>query len=355
MPPKPVRKPIPVPLSRTRQKSKAPKSDKKIRLVVVGAGDRASQIHLPALCSLDQVEIVGLFASEQEMLDRACQQFDLPRTICYVTGSSNFCADKITEIEPDGVVTIGPADSLNDLHLWCVANHYNLFTEHPLFVSGHQADLLTSMAGMNGCITQVALEHRTNPLLNKMLRSCKSHGPIVHAVCEIHDYHPGLDSSAYSRLYGNTLRAVDTLRWICSGEVDEVLSSCQRVETVEINWAGATLYFENGAVGTLINNWVSGRKSCRIQIHAYGACAEIEPESSARLYVEGDPKGVEYDAKRVAGSDEYHVYAGYQAKYREFVEAIRTGKTKTSSCFQEVLSSLDIVESILAESQLNPR
>ncbi|HNY26406.1 MAG TPA: Gfo/Idh/MocA family oxidoreductase [Candidatus Sumerlaeota bacterium] len=355
MPPKPVRKPIPVPSPRARQKSKLSKGDKKIRLAVVGAGDRASQIHLPALCSLDQVEIVGLFDYQPELLERASQQFKIPKDRCFTSGGSNACAEKIAEIEPDGVVTSGLPDTLQDLHLWLVANHYNLATDHPVYMSAHQADLLTSMADMNGCITQVALEHRTNPLLNKMLRSCKSHGRIVHAVCEIHDHHPGLDSSAYSRLYGDTLRAVDTLRWICSGEVDDVQSSCQRVETIEINWTGATLYFENGSVGTLINNWVSGRHICRIQIHAYGVCAEIEPESSARLYVEGDLKGVEYDAKRVAGSDEYHVYAGFQAKYREFVEAIRSGKTKTSSSFQEVLPSLDIVESILAESQLNPR
>ncbi len=277
------------------------------------------------------------------------------RNICLATGSSNVCADKIAEIEPDGVVTIGPADTFCDLHLWCVSNHYNLFTDRPVFFSGHQADLLSSMAEMNGCITQVAFEHRTNPLLNKMLRSCRSHGRIVHAVCEINDYHPHLGSSAYSRLYGDTLCAVDTLRWICEGDVDDFQSSCQRIETIEINWTGATIYFENGSVGTLINNWVSGRRVCRIQIHAYGVCAEIEPESSARLYVEGDPKGIEYDAKRVAGSDEYHVYAGYQAKCIEFVEAIRTGKPQTSSSFQETMPSLDIVENILAEAQLNPR
>jgi hypothetical protein len=49
------------------------------------------------------------------------------------------------------------------------------------------------------------------------------------------------------------------------------------------------------------------------------------------------------------------VYAGYQAKCIEFVEAIRTGKPQTSSSFQETMPSLDIVENILAEAQLNPR
>jgi len=349
---KQVRKPAaPTPLARVKPKPR--KSDKKTRLLVIGANDKACLAQLPAICSLDQVEIVGLFETSPEWLERARQQFDLPRDICFAARHTGECVEKIEQLEPDGVVTIGNADSLHDLHLWCLANYHNLFTDHPVYMSAHQADLLASLADMNGCVTQVALEHRTNPLLNKMLRACKSHGPVSHAVCEIHDYHPALSSATFSRLYGDTLRAIDTLRWICGDPVHDIDSTCRRIETFEINWTGATLYFENGSMGYLVNNWNSGRRVCHIQIHAPGVCAEIDPESSGRLYVEGDTKGEEYDAKRVAGSEAYHVYTGYQAKCREFVESIRTGKDTTSSSFRDVLSSLDVVETILANAHLD--
>jgi len=38
--------------------------------------------------------------------------------------------------------------------------------------------------------------------------------------------------------------AIDTLRWMCGGEVTAIDSHCKRIGTPDINWIGATLQFD---------------------------------------------------------------------------------------------------------------
>ena len=69
-------------------------------------------------------------------------------------------------------------------------------------------------------------------------------------------------------------------------------------------------------------------------MHAPGICVEAEHEVKGVLYANGDIKGVVYDTKEVAGSDQLYVYGGFQAKNREFIDAVKQG-TQPSSNFAD--------------------
>jgi hypothetical protein len=56
-------------------------------------------------------------------------------------------------------------------------------------------------------------------------------------------------------------------------------------------------------------------------------------------------------SQQVAGSDEFFVFGGFQAKNREFIDAIRGGAAPSSS-FPDALKTMQIAHRILAQATL---
>jgi predicted dehydrogenase len=144
------------------------------------------------------------------------------------------------------------------------------------------------------------------------------------------------------------VHAIDTVRWMCGGEVIRVDAHCKRVGVPDINWIGAMLHFDNGSTGFVINSWASGRRVFRVQMHAPGIYCDAEVEGKAHLYADGDYHGVEYDTKDIAGSEELYVFGGFRQKNREFIESLKTGKELTSSPFRDCIKTMETAEKILA-------
>jgi hypothetical protein len=85
-------------------------------------------------------------------------------------------------------------------------------------------------------------------------------------------------------------------------------------------------------------------------MHAPGICAEADPENEGFLYKDGNTTGERFIAKEVANSSELFVYGGFQQKSMEFINSILAGKEKTSSPFSDVLKTMEICETILAQA-----
>jgi predicted dehydrogenase len=188
-------------------------------------------------------------------------------------------------------------------------------------------------------------------LLRLGKEQCLSHGPIVHAVCEFYKWAPEPMLGARDHMMDDGVHAIDTIRWMCGGEVSGVESICRRIGTPDINWIGAALEFDTGAVGYLVNSWVSGRRIFRVEMHAPGIQVDAEVEGEARIYADGDTQGVLYDARRVAGSDELYVYGGFLAKHADFVRAVREGADTAESRFSDCLKTIEVAEEILAQAE----
>jgi len=86
-------------------------------------------------------------------------------------------------------------------------------------------------------------------------------------------------------------------------------------------------------------------------MHAPGICVEAEHEDKGYLYADGDTKGVEYDTRAVANSDDVYVFGGFQAKNREFIDAVKAG-TQPPSSFSDAVKTMEVAETILAQSLL---
>src|SRR5204863_291684 len=108
---------------------------------------------------------------------------------------------------------------------------------------------------------------------------------------------------------------------------------------------------DNGATAVMLNSWTSGRRIFRVEMHAPGVCVEAEHESQGRLFADGDTTGVLYDPREVAGSDRPFIYGGFQAKHREFLDAVRARRLPESH-FGDALKTMEVAETILAQDLL---
>ena len=323
-----------------------------VRICMVGAGQLARYAHYPSLASFDDVEIAGVSDMNKQALEEVGEMFGIPSERRYHAEAPDSYRRMIDEIRPDGVYAIGQPHIMYDVWVWCLEQGSNLFIEKPMGITMHQARSLTYLAEKHKCITQVGHQRRSAPIMVRMREKCLARGPITHAVCEFYKFKIEPRVAARDYMMDDCVHSIDTLRWMCGGEAVSVESHCKRVGVPDINWIGAMVRFDNGSVGTLINSWSSGRRVFRAQMHAPGVYCDVELEDKARLYADGDYDGVEFDTREVAGSDEKFVYGGFQAKNREFIDSLKSGKESTSSPFRDAVKTMDIAETILAQSHL---
>jgi virulence factor len=315
-----------------------------VRVAMIGAGRMANSVHYPSLASFDDVEIAAICDLDPERLQVTADKYGVERRY------ANYRA-MIEEIAPDAVYVIGHPDQMYNIWQWCLSEGLNLYIEKPMGLTIHQARALAYMAEKKGCITQVSFQRRSCPMVMMLREACLKRGPMVHAVCTFYKCQVEPYLAARGHLTDDGVHAIDTLRWMCGGEVVEVQSLTKRVLVPDINFISAILHFDNGATGVMLNSWSSGRRIFRVEMHAPGVCVEAEHEGKGILYADGDTKGIEYDTREVAGSDEFFVYGGFQAKNREFIDCLKSDQQPGSN-FADAVKTMEVAETILAQAML---
>ncbi|SDR87501.1 Gfo/Idh/MocA family protein [Actinopolymorpha singaporensis] len=318
-------------------------SDAKVALI--GLGAMTQRVHLPSLASFPDVSIVGACDLDRQRLDSVADRYG-------IEGRYTDYRQMVEDTAPDGVYAVGQPHLMYDVWVWCLRQGLNLYVEKPLGLSRHQAEMPAALAEENGAITQVSFQRRTSPLLSKMRDACLERGPIVHAVCEFYKCDPQPFWSPRDRMLDDGVHVIDTLRWICGGDVENIESHCKRIGVPDINWFTATLHFSTGATGVLLCNWASGRRVFRVQMHAPTIACDADPETGAQLYADNQTEPAVYDARAVAGSDELYVFGGFREKNREFIDSLLAGRELTSSPFRDAVRTMEVADRILAQAAL---
>jgi len=300
----------------------------------------ANHVHYPSLASLPEVRLVGICDLDEERLNRTADRYQ-------VEGRFGDYRQMIEQTAPDAVYAIGQPHLMYDIWNWCLRQGLNLYVEKPLGITLHQARALAYLAEQHHCVTQVSFQRRSCPLVVQLRDRCLERGPITHSVCTFYKCQSSPYLEARDHMMDDGVHAIDTLRWMCGGELLRVQAATRRVGTPDLNFYTALLEFDSGAVGVLLNSWTSGRRTFRVEIHAPSICAEAEHETEGRLYVDGDTQGIRVDTREAAGSEELFVYGGFQAKHREFAEALRAG-TLPQSHFGDAVKTMEAAERILA-------
>jgi virulence factor len=313
---------------------------KTIRVAMIGAGSMATRVHYPSLAALPGVEFAGICDLDPRRLQLIGDQFGIAQRF-------GDYRRMIEAVAPDAVYAIGPPHHLYDVWTWCLRRGLNLFIEKPLGTSLHQAKALAYLAEEHGCITQVGFQRRSSPLAALLRNACLEHGPIDHAVVRFFKNQPEPFLGALSHILDDTVHAIDTIRWLCGGELADIDVITRRLRTPDVNFIAAQMLFDSGAVGTLHNNWASGRRIFGIEMHAPGICAEADIEVAGRIYENSDTAGVLYQAGEVAGGEDFYIRGGFLAKSDEFITAIRESSLP-SSHFGDAVKTMEIAERITA-------
>jgi predicted dehydrogenase len=317
----------------------------RLKVVMVGAGRMANNVHYPSLNSFDDVEIAAICDLDEERLDATATKYE-------VQGRYTDYKKMVEEVDPAGVYVIGQPHYMYDIWIWCLRQGLNLYIEKPMGLTWHQAQILAYLAEEKGVITQVSHQRRSSPLLVKMREACLERGTITHAVCEFFKCQISPMYGARDHMMDDCTHSIDTLRWMCGGEVLEIESHCKRIGTPDINWIGATVYFDNDSTGYVVNSWASGRRVFRVQMHAPGIYCDAEVEGKAYLYKDGDYNGQEYDCDEVSGGSTKWESGGFRDKNREFIDSLKSGKEVTSSPFRDCVKTMEVAEKILANALL---
>jgi len=314
-----------------------------VRVAVIGAGQMANLVHYPSLSALSDVEIVGICDLSEERRRVTGERWG-------VSALFDDWSEMVDQTHPDAVYVIGPPELMYGIWCDCLRRGLDLFVEKPLGLTLHQAGTLARLAEENGCITQVGFQRRSSPLLQRMLGRVRERGDVVHAVCRFYKNDPTPMESARDRMMDDGVHVIDTLRHLCGGEVVSVTEVTRRVIVDDLNFITATLEFDTGAVGIMITNWTSGRRTFGVEIHAPGVMAEGDLEVGGVIW---GPQGVEeLDAADVAGATELHVRGGFLAKSAEFIDSVRSRRLP-SSHFGDALKTMAVAETILAKSLLD--
>jgi virulence factor len=319
--------------------------DVSIRVVVIGAGYMANKIHYPALSSFVDVKIEAICDRNADKLRDTAKKYNVKQTFTDYR-------KMIHNIAPDAVFAIGHPHTMYDVWMWCLEKRLNLFIEKPLGLTLHQARALAHMAELNGCITQVCFQRRTSPMLQKLARECRTRGQVTYASVEFIKNSPGPFLGARDHMMDDGVHAIDTLRYICGGEVVSIHSVAKRMGVPDINFFTALLEFDSGASGHVHCNWISGYRLFRVGIHGLSICADADLEGVGYLYKDGEKNRTEFDARCIAESTDEMVFCGFRAKIREFLDCLRS-KKQPGSNFSDALKTHIIAEKILARDLLD--
>ncbi len=316
----------------------------KIRVAIIGAGHMANKIHYPALSSFSDVHIEAMCDRNPRKCQETAQKFHIQQTF------SDY-RNMIDKVAPDAVFAIGHPHTMYDVWMWCLEMGLNLFIEKPLGLSLHQARALAYVAEAKNCVTQVCFQRRASPILQTLLDECKAQGKINYASIDFIKHSPLPFLAARDHMLDDGVHAIDTLRYICQGEVVEIHSVTKRIGVPDINFILASLEFDTGVSGQLHCNWVSGHRLFRVGIHGPSICAEADLEGKAYLHKDGATNVMEFDAQQIAKSSDEFIVCGFQAKIREFLDCVRADK-QPSSNFSDALKTHIIAEKILAQNLL---
>jgi predicted dehydrogenase len=315
-----------------------------VRVAMIGAGIMANKVHYPSLASFEDVEISAICDIDTERLHATADKYGVEkRYIDYV--------EMIEEIAPDAIYVIGQPHIMYDIWVWCLKQGLNLYIEKPMGITLHHARSLVHLAEKHNCITQVSFQRRATPMVVQLREKCLERGQIIHAVCRFYKCAISPFLGARDHMMDDGVHAIDTLRWICGSEVVGVHSVTKRVIVPDINFLSATLEFENGSTGLMINSWTSGRRIFAVEMHAPGICVEAEHEDKGYLYADGNTQPIVYDTREISGSDAFYIYGGFQAKNREFIDCLKSGQLPGSH-FGDAVKTMEVAEKIMAQATL---
>jgi predicted dehydrogenase len=338
-------------------------STPRTRVALIGAGVMACRYHYPSLTSFDDVELVGISDLVEDKAQAAAAQFGIPAGAVYVDYRR-----LLAETQPDAVYILMPPQILYEPVHHALTLGLHVFVEKPLALTTTQARMLAYTAGEHDCLTMVGFQRRHVPAATALRARVEERGPIHFAdisfLKSTADFAipAGFYDGAIDPLTSDGIHAVDTLRWLCGGEVEDIQVQVRQREVAGpvANAYSALVSFSSGAVGAVHYNLVTGRRIFRTEFSAINTTAYVDADRESWLVADGgEPEVTTSKAfgQAAAGPGreiQPQHWLGFWHEHRHFIDCLGSG-AQPGSHFADAVKSMELVERILASTNRSLR
>ncbi|MDA0709500.1 MAG: Gfo/Idh/MocA family oxidoreductase [bacterium] len=317
-------------------------SSKKVRAAFIGAGGRAKAAHYPSLDAYSGSEIVAVADMNEERLNAVAGQYD-------IRGKYTNFVQMIEKEKPEVVYAIMPPHHLYDVAATVMEMGCNLVVEKPPAMTTEQTRQLAIIARKNKVLTAVTFQRRFAPVIREGKAMCEKRGKVHTAVASFYKNWLGKDPymrGAIDILTSDGIHAVDTLRYMCGGDVVSVASDVRREGADHHTIHLALVKFTTGATGVLLTNWMTGRRFFTIEMHAPGISCMGDPEEGGKVYADDklEPLAILDPAELGGGKEPFRAFAPYHLN-QHISDCIRKGKQPETN-FEDATKTMELVDAI---------
>ena len=315
---------------------------KKVKVAIIGAGGRATSAHYPSLAANKGAEVVAVSELNEERMNKAAVTFG-------IKGRYGNYVEMIENEKPDAVYAIMPPHHMYDVCATVMEMGCHLFVEKPPAMTSEQTRQLSILARKNKVLSGVTFQRRFAPVIRQGKLLCEKRGAVHSAVATF--YKNAVGAGPYYRgaidiLTSDAIHAVDTLRYLCGGEVESVASDVRRLDAEHCNVHLALITFSSGASGVLLTNWMTGRRMFTVEIHSPGISVFGDPEEGGALYADNKVEPIKaLDPYALCGSDEdFRAFGAYDVN-DHFIKCVQTGKQPETN-FDDAVKTMELVDEI---------
>ena len=142
------------------------------------------------------------------------------------------------------------------------------------------------------------------------------------------------------------VHAVDTLRYLCGGEVESVASDVRRIGADHMTVFLAIVKFSSGATGFLKSGYKMGRRIFSVEAHSEGVSFFGDPEEGGKVFTDGNvaPAKVLDPHKLSRSKKTYRSYGEYTMN-QHFMACIREGRQPETN-LDDAIKTMELVDAI---------
>jgi len=318
------------------------KGKRTVRAAFIGAGGRAVGYHYTSLRDIEGAEICAIAELNEQRMKKAADAFG-------VKALYTDYKQMIDKEKPDLVYAIMPPQALFGVAVDVMNMGCNLIIEKPPAVTAEQTRQMAILARKKGVLTGVTFQRRFCPIVRTGKQMCEERGPVHTAVATFYKNAMGAGpyyGGAMDILTCDAIHAVDTLRYLCGGDVLSVASDVRRLLAEHYTAHLALVRFSSGATGVLLTNWMTGRRFFTIEIHATGISLFGDPEEGGKIYADGKNEPLRtLDLAEMCGTTENYRACGPYDMNLHFIDCVRRG-VQPETNFDDATKTMELVNSI---------
>jgi virulence factor len=316
---------------------------KKMRVAFIGAGGRAVAAHYPSISEMKDAEICAVCELNEKRRDKVARTFK-------IQGQYSNYQQMIEKEKPDVVYAIMPPHHVYDIAANIIEMGCNLILEKPPALTSEQTRQLAILARKNKVLSGVTLQRRFAPVIRTGKEMCEAVAP-VHSAEAMFIKHtppgsPPTYKGAVDQLTVDGVHAVDTLRYLCGGDVVSVASDIRRIGADHMTVFLAIVRFSSGATGFLKSGYKMGRRIFAVEAHSVGISFFGDPEEGGKVFTEGkvEPSKV-LDAFKMSRSQKPYRAFGEHSMNLHFLDCIRRGRQPETN-LDDSIKTMELVEAI---------